>query len=56
MEPELKETLAVLEKKLESLEEKIEDIAEELNEIKEYIPTTLDEDLSEIKSILMQIS
>ncbi len=50
MEPELKETLAVLEKKLESLEEKIEDIAYELNEIKEYIPTTLDEDLSEIKS------
>ena len=56
MEPQLKETLVVLEKKLESLEEKLEIIADEVNEIKEYLPTTLDEDLSEIKSILMQIS
>jgi hypothetical protein len=56
MEPELKEILIVFEKKLESLEEKIEIIADEVNEVKEYIPATLDEDLSEIKSILMQIS
>jgi hypothetical protein len=42
--------------KLKSLEEKIEIIADEVNEVKEYIPATLDEDLSEIKSILMQIS
>ena len=55
MEPGLKETLAVLEKKLEALEEKVDIITDELNEIKEYIPTTLDEDLSEIKSILIQM-
>ena len=55
MESDLKETLTVLEQKLETLEEKIDIITDELNEIKEYIPTTLDEDLSEIKSILMQM-
>ncbi|MGD9307891.1 MAG: hypothetical protein PVG51_02065 [Desulfosarcina sp.] len=56
MESEIEETLIVLEKKLESLEENFEIIADEVNEVKEYIPATMDEDLSEIKSILMQIS
>jgi len=36
--------------------EKIDIITDEANEIKECIPTTLDEDLSEIKSLFMQIA
>ena len=56
MEPDLKDVLVVLEKKLEAIEERIDIIVDEVNEIREYIPTTLDEDLSEIKSILIQIS
>jgi chaperonin cofactor prefoldin len=56
MESKLKESLAVLEKKLEALEEKIDIISDEISEIKEYIPTTLEEDLSEIKSMILQMS
>ncbi|MGD8701354.1 MAG: hypothetical protein PVG51_04430 [Desulfosarcina sp.] len=55
MDSDLKEALSVLEQKLDILEEKIDIITDEVNEIKEYIPTTLDEDLTEIKSLLIQI-
>lgn len=55
MDSDLKDTLVVLEKKLEAIEEKVGTIAEEVEEIKEFLPTTLDEDLSEIKSILLQM-
>jgi hypothetical protein len=55
MGSDLKDTLAVIEKKLEAIEEKVDILADEVEEIKEFLPTTLDEDLSEIKSILMRI-
>ena len=55
MDSNLKEALTVIEQKLDILEEKIDIITDEVNEIKEYIPTTLDEDLTEIKSLLIQI-
>jgi hypothetical protein len=55
MDSDLKNTLVVLEKKLEAIEEKVDILADEVEEIKELLPTTLDEDLSEIKSILMQM-
>ena len=55
MDSDLKEALVVLEKKLEAIEEKVEILADEVEEIKELLPTTLDEDLSEIKSILIQM-
>jgi peptidoglycan hydrolase CwlO-like protein len=56
MDSEVRDALVFIEKKLESIEEKIDSIAEEIDEAKEYIPTALDEDLAEIKSILIQIT
>ncbi|BBO67652.1 hypothetical protein DSCA_15820 [Desulfosarcina alkanivorans] len=55
MDSDLRDALAVLEKKLEAIEEKIDILADDVEEIKEMLPTTLDEDLSEIKSTLMQM-
>jgi hypothetical protein len=56
MDSDIKEALAALGKKLELIEEKISMIADELVEIKDEIPANLDEDVEEIKSLLIQIS
>lgn len=56
MVPDMREAFAIIEKKLEAIEEKVETIAEDVNEMKEDIPISLDDDLSEIKSLLIQIT
>jgi archaellum component FlaC len=55
MATDVKEALVFIERKLESIEKKVEAIADDVNEMREDIPTNLDEDLSEIKSLLVQI-
>jgi archaellum component FlaC len=56
MDTQIKASLVMIEKKLEALEERIEVIADEVSELKEDLPTNLDEDLSEIKSLLIQMA
>jgi len=56
MDSDVREALVFIEKKLESIEEKIDTIADEIDEFKEYIPATLDGDLAEIKSFLIQMT
>lgn len=56
MNTDIREALAIIEKRLDTLEEKIDAIAEEVNEMKADLPPDLDEDLSEIKSLLIQLS
>lgn len=56
MDTNIKEVLAIIEKRLDAMEEKIDAIADEVNEIKEDIPSDLDEELGEIKSLLIQLS
>lgn len=56
MDSDIKEAIAALGKKLELIEEKINMIADEVVEIKDEIPANLDEDLEEIKSLLIQIA
>jgi len=56
MDAEVKAALATIEKKLEAIEERVESIADEVSDIKEDLPSNLDEDLSEIKSLLIQIA
>jgi len=56
MDTEIKASLVMLEKKLEAMEERIEVIADEVSDIKEDLPSNLDEDISEIKSLLIQMA
>jgi prefoldin subunit 5 len=56
MDSEVRDALVFIEKKLESIEEKIDTVADALDEFKEYIPATLDDDLVEIKSFLIQMT
>jgi len=56
MDTEIKAALVMIEKKLEAIEERVEAIADEVNDIKEDLPANLDEDVSEIKSLLIQIA
>lgn len=56
MDSDVREVLVFIEKKLESIEEKIDTIVDEIDEIKEYVPATLDDDLAEIKSLLVQMT
>jgi hypothetical protein len=55
MDPEIKQALLFMGKKLESLEDKIDAIYEKVEDIQADLPPNLDEDLSEIKAFLMQI-
>ena len=54
MDTEIRQALAIIEKRLDTLEEKIDAIADDVNDMREDIPSGLDEELSEIKSILIQ--
>jgi hypothetical protein len=56
MDTEIKAALVMIGKKLEAIEERVEAIADEVSDIKEDLPTNLDEDVSEIKSLLIQIA
>jgi hypothetical protein len=56
MDSEVRDALVFMEKKLESIEEKIDTIVDAMDEFKEYIPATLDDDLAEIKSLLIQMT
>jgi hypothetical protein len=54
MDPEIKQALLFMGKKLESLEDKLDAITDKLDDLREDIPPDMDEDLSEIKAILVQ--
>lgn len=56
MDAEIKAALVMIEKKLEAIEERVEAIADEVSDIKEELPANLDEDVSEIKSLLIQMT
>lgn len=56
MEADIKKALDLIVTKMDQLEEKVDAISDELEEIKENIPISLDEDLTEIKSLLIQIA
>lgn len=56
MDSDIREALVLMQQKIESIGEKIDMIADEVNEIKEYLPDSLDEDLTEIKSLMMQVT
>jgi hypothetical protein len=56
MDTGIKASLVMIEKKLEAIEERVDSIADEVNDIKEDLPSNLDEDISEIKSLLIQIA
>ena len=54
MDADVRQTLLLLGNKLASLEEKIDTLTDKIEELKEDIPPDLDEDISEIKAMLMQ--
>jgi hypothetical protein len=56
LDSDVREALVLIEKKLESIEEKIDTVADALDEFKECIPATLDDDLAEIKSFIIQLT
>jgi hypothetical protein len=56
MDTDIKESIETLGMILERIEEKINMLGDEVVEIKDEIPANLDEDLEEIKSLLIQIA
>jgi prefoldin subunit 5 len=53
MDTDVREAIIFLEKKIEAIETKIDSITDMVAEIKEGVPEGLDDELSEIKSLLI---
>ena len=56
MDSDLKKALEKMWEKLEEIDEKIDNITEEIDSIKSDIPPSLDDDITEIKSLILSIS
>lgn len=56
MDSDLKKALENIWEKLEELDAKIDNISEEIDGIKSDMPASLDDDITEIKSLILSIS